>query len=775
MSALFPLSCYFVFFGSPKIRPCVAQLLLRRGRGSNTIGDVVHSYILQAESMKRKALEAKRSDPGTAMRLSDDQQTLAQIVFLERYAKAFEQKRQYMTANAILIALTDVIIRGSKRMKDVAMKKRINQSLSLIIRRIEETKRLSVGEAVAPPTVKEYKHSELSPGELEVLRKASFINSKTFLPWLESDLHDQFWSKDLFTDPDGLLKLSRSQEEILGGWKRPWEIMKNPHMIYLVSGSVLIQDVVTDCSFVASLCVSAAYERRFRTQLITSCIYPQDENGNPMWNPFGKYVVRLFFNGIQRKVCIVVDDLLPVNKEGKLMCTHSSNKDELWSSIIEKAYMKLMGGYDFLGSNSGVDLHSLTGWIPEHLFINEKEFKPDAEWNRLLQGFNHGEVLITVATGGLSDQTSEDVGLVPGHSYAVLDVREVQGQRLMQLKNPWSHRRWKGAFSHLDEKNWTPSLREAVNFNQLAAFQFDDGIFWINFESVCEFFTSLHLNWNPEKFRFRHALHFGWPSMEVVSTTTPDTFTFGNNPQYGLELDVKDEESSLIWLLLTKHVNRAEENQDFIAIHIFADTDCERVYYPDVYTPVHRGMYINSTHVLASFNGLVGLHRYSLVVSQLGPPKPLSFTLRAYGMSPFLMGPINNSYSFETKVRGSWTDQTAGGSQAHLSFMKNPNFSLSIPPGAREVSLLIMLETDLHDPINIKLFDGIGRIFSVLSRENRFVADSGDYRFKFCFFERKVAPGGAFTLVPSTFGPGVCGSFTMTLRSSCRIGVMPIP
>lgn len=52
-------------------------------------------------------------------------------------------------------------------------------------------------------------------------------------------------------------------------------------------------------------------------------------------------------------------------------------------------------------------------------------------WERLLSASQYGDCLITVATSAMDEDEAEALGLVPSHAYAVLDVREVLGVRLL--------------------------------------------------------------------------------------------------------------------------------------------------------------------------------------------------------------------------------------------------------------------------------------------------------------------------------------------------------
>jgi calpain-7 len=120
---------------------------------------------------------------------------------------------------------------------------------------------------------------------------------------------------------------------VFSRWARIDELSTEPKM---VDGQVecfsIRQTVVSDCSFVASLAVGALYEKRFPgKRIITGILYPQNGRGQPVYNPCGKYMVKLHVNGVSRKV--IIDDFLPVNGYGQLLCSYSSNKNEFWVSL----------------------------------------------------------------------------------------------------------------------------------------------------------------------------------------------------------------------------------------------------------------------------------------------------------------------------------------------------------------------------------------------------------------------------------------------------------
>jgi len=128
-------------------------------------------------------------------------------------------------------------------------------------------------------------------------------------------------------------------------------------------------------------------------------------------------VVKLFFNGTWRGVTI--DDFLPISTSGDWLCAYSS-RGKLWVSLIEKAYLKLCGGYDFDGSNSSRDLYTLTGWLPEKHNLRKDDFDRNQLWQRIKMGYANNDCLITIGTGAIPDE--DNVGLVGNHAYGVLEI-----------------------------------------------------------------------------------------------------------------------------------------------------------------------------------------------------------------------------------------------------------------------------------------------------------------------------------------------------------------
>lgn len=609
------------------------------------------------------------------------------------------------------------------------------------------------------------KRPQLTAKELEVLKQTSYINGKLFPPWLDIDLKERFAYPDYYSDKDGQLPLSQKQRARFSKWLRPSELCENPEMFYAISSFSIKQTIVSDCSFLASLAISAAYERNFKKSLISSIIYPQNRAGKPVINPSGKYMIKLRINGISRKV--IIDDTLPVGRNSELLCSYSNNHNEMWVSLIEKAYLKVMGGYDFPGSNSSIDLHALTGWIPERMSIkrNDPSFNESMHFDRLLNGLRNGDCLITMATGPMSDSEADRAGLVPTHAYALLDIRKVQRHRLLQLKNPWSHLRWKGKFSELDSINWTPELQRALNYDRKSALQFDNGVFWINWESALQFFDVIYMNWNPKLFKYRFTLHSTWKAMEGPKK---DVYNIGDNPQYKLELMSCDNDV-VVWILLTRHITQKDdfaENKEFITVHVYK-SDGGRIFYPS--NPFLEGTKINSPFYLAKLNAPKGTTRFTLVVSQYEKTSTIHYTIKVFSSTEFRLSPVPIPYTVEKQLTGEWSGKLAGGCPNYSSHSNNPVYCLQLKPSSPTETAELLLK--LRGP---KQFS-VGAIIRSVERASDgkpvFEAYSDTYRPGFYVQQLSKVPSGTYEVIPSTFYPGKEGPFILTIAASCKISL----
>lgn len=206
-------------------------------------------------------------------------------------------------------------------------------------------------------------------------------------------------------------------------------------------------------------------------------------------------------------------------------------------------------------------------------------------WERLVSAFKHGDCLVTISTGDFADSDAEaGHGLVSGHAYAVLDVREAGVLRMLQVKNPWARKPWRGKFSSADRNSWTDGLKRALGITSNK--KFDDmeqnGVFWIEFSDVRQYFKSFFLNcklwrlyllccWitgacvyigNPQLFAYRTTLHDMWPGNQGPAN---DTYYLGANPQYTLLVDKKvslnGSNINSVWILFSRHLTVKEQSE----------------------------------------------------------------------------------------------------------------------------------------------------------------------------------------------------------------------
>ncbi|TPP59037.1 Androglobin [Fasciola gigantica] len=104
----------------------------------------------------------------------------------------------------------------------------------------------------------------------------------------------------------------------------------------------------------------------------------------PQYNPYGKYLVRLFWMGCWRKV--VVDDLIPFGDDNQILLPRSRHRHELWPMLLTKGLLKIAaldygGGLYEAEFGDFSPIHALTGWTKHTIVLRNQS--PEVLWNYL--------------------------------------------------------------------------------------------------------------------------------------------------------------------------------------------------------------------------------------------------------------------------------------------------------------------------------------------------------------------------------------------------------
>ncbi|KAF1949734.1 cysteine proteinase [Byssothecium circinans] len=281
-----------------------------------------------------------------------------------------------------------------------------------------------------------------------------------------------------------------------------WIFEKPSFTVDGFSGSSVKQGQVGDCWFIAALSTTCS-----KPSLMEKICVERDEE-------CGVYGFVFFRDG--EWISTVVDDNLylsnkdyegtydPEGEKGTeyktihqtgskaLYFASSTNPNETWLPLMEKAYAKVHGDFEAIdGGQSGEGVEDLTGGVNTVIKLNRVMSK-EKLWQELLQ------VNKQFLFSAISLDKSEDprFGLPTNHTYSILravEEEDEQGQkkRLVQIRNPWgkpaaaNNGEWNGAWSDGSEE-WTAFWLQKLNYSFAK-----NGIFWMSFNDVCKYFAEL--------------------------------------------------------------------------------------------------------------------------------------------------------------------------------------------------------------------------------------------------------------------------------------------
>jgi hypothetical protein len=237
-----------------------------------------------------------------------------------------------------------------------------------------------------------------------------------------------------------------------------------------------------------------------------------------------------------------------------------SDPNETWLPLLEKAYAKAHGDYSAIdGGFVGEGIEDLTGGVTSEVFATDILDK-DKFWREELLNVNKTFLFGCGQMGGIYGQRQ---GIQEKHAYSIMEAREIDGQRLLKLRNPWGRTEWTGRWSDGSEE-WTPEWMQKLNHKFG-----DDGVFWISYKdllrhyqhfdrtrlfgtewTVSQQWTSVNVPWSVDYLDTKFKIHLSKPSpVVIVLNQLDDRYFEGLQGQYEFQLQFrlhKDDEEDYI-------------------------------------------------------------------------------------------------------------------------------------------------------------------------------------------------------------------------------------
>ncbi|KAF5355468.1 hypothetical protein D9758_006317 [Tetrapyrgos nigripes] len=628
------------------------------------------------------------------------------------------------------------------------------EKLKAVLNKPSTTGQAETGYQLASVAVDHFSVEE----QAQIVRRGAVINGRTYPPWDQDLISDPELSKCISTiqAPGATLilplridqpALSSLQQEMGAVWRRDnsedvdCSIPKDAPVL----PEDISQNIVTDCSLCASISVCLEHDRRFRSRLAESVLHKGRRVS-------GIYDLRILYNATFQ---LTIDDRLPYHSGKKsplcLTCNPSSSEQRqrvLWPSFIEKGYMKLMGGYDFPGSNSGIDLHALIGWIPEH--VSTRSSKREETWARILKGFFSGRCMVTLGTGVNPAAYRGDLKLLPSHCYAVTNVREVDGARFLTILDSW--------VSSTEPSTGKPRVLELA---------------W---SDVLDIFDGIYLSWDPTMWHQTLTYHGKWKVKDDQTSASRQIRVNLQTPH----VRPNDKE---IWVLLTRHVVDTRGSSEFIALNVQLEDDflghsvtCTTSGISD-----RKGPYTNSPHFLTRVSMPVLQASGTLSIEALyeGSSKDVGFSLTVYADSEINVDWIKDTPSalFSEPIDGVLTSKNSGGNPTQPTFMINPQYLLRIPSptkGSAKAKVTLTMKTLKDVPVQIMLVwsNNGERLFE--PSEKDIVSTSGKHSYGFARLVVELSPGD-YNIILSAFEPHHTGPYSLVVDSSLRFSLSAVP